>query len=822
MPEKKESALLLLTRAWARVRSSFGKVYKALHHASNLIMAVKIVPLEDDNGDVAREIEHLQECDCPNVVRYHGSFVHEDRLWILMEFCEGSSLLDIMAATGRCLTEMQVAAALSGCVEALLYLHARSKVHRDVKAGNLLLSSDGVVKLADFGVAASIENSSRRKTVIGTPFWMAPEVITCRRGPGGGSSAGYDQLADVWSLGITAIELAEGQPPHSSVSPLTAIFLIPTKPAPSLTEPEHWSAAFAQFVSACLVKEPQGRADSPSLHRHPFIIGGGRAVKDGVLRALMAASREPLRAFRDKSAAKNAAGPRAHAAAADGTVKDLKEIGDHQYGGTLNPSSPNRRGGVEPPRDSKRSSFGDRAGREPPGPNGSFTLPRACNSPQARRADAERLSNGDRDRAPPSPLASACWGAGDGRTEASKIDFEAIQSVARLLSGGGGGGGGGLHGAGTLPSALDGDARLQPAAPPAPSTRRASSANARPQSQRPPNSAPGAPHHRRNSDASPVDVSDGFGRARPSGSGTMVVNANGTLKSSTMMGCDPGTMLVNSSGTIAIKDAKEGPNPLAAALRSAAAYNDFDAIGGSSSSNGAHAQHQQTPAADATMVVHTGHDASGESSTMVIKPEAAKSLLRHSGRERADSSGTMLLAPTPHAGGGGLDDQPAFMRHMFGPPGDGHNANPNANAGGDAGARARRTSLSHDEITPQGAPNLNKEWSNEDDSSRRESGGRAGLPAPLSDRTSPSSAAKGAGGDGGRPRVSISSTRGDFAAMGIETLNHELATLSTHMERDIGKVYRKYERLERTIRAERDRKIADKDRQTALHISQTM
>ena len=442
MPEKKESALLLLTRAWARVRSSFGKVYKALHHASNLIMAVKIVPLEDDNGDVAREIEHLQECDCPNVVRYHGSFVHEDRLWILMEFCEGSSLLDIMAATGRCLTEMQVAAALSGCVEALLYLHARSKVHRDVKAGNLLLSSDGVVKLADFGVAASIENSSRRKTVIGTPFWMAPEVITCRRGPGGGSSAGYDQLADVWSLGITAIELAEGQPPHSSVSPLTAIFLIPTKPAPSLTEPEHWSAAFAQFVSACLVKEPQGRADSPSLHRHPFIIGGGRAVKDGVLRALMAASREPLRAFRDKSAAKNAAGPRAHAAAADGTVKDLKEIGDHQYGGTLNPSSPNRRGGVEPPRDSKRSSFGDRAGREPPGPNGSFTLPRACNSPQARRADAERLSNGDRDRAPPSPLASACWGAGDGRTEASKIDFEAIQSVARLLSGGGGGGGG--------------------------------------------------------------------------------------------------------------------------------------------------------------------------------------------------------------------------------------------------------------------------------------------------------------------------------------------------------------------------------------------
>ena len=160
----------------------------------------------------------------------------------------------------QCLTQQQVAAALSGCVEALLYLHRRHKVHRDVKAGNLLLSSDGIVKLADFGVAASINNTSRRRTVIGTPFWMAPEVITCRRGPSGGGSAGYDQLADIWSLGITAIEIAEGQPPHATVSPLTAIFLIPTLPAPRLSDNSRWSSEFVRFIQLCLNKDPSARA----------------------------------------------------------------------------------------------------------------------------------------------------------------------------------------------------------------------------------------------------------------------------------------------------------------------------------------------------------------------------------------------------------------------------------------------------------------------------------------------------------------------------------------------------------------------------------
>ena len=266
------------------------------------------MPTEFDNGEVAREIELLRECDQPNIVQYYGCFAHEAKLYIMMEYCEGSSLLDVMAATGRCLTQEQVSAALSGCVDALVYLHARQKVHRDVKAGNLLLTSDGIVKLADFGVAATIQDTLQRRTVIGTPFWMAPEVITCNRkgGPADGASAGYGTLCDIWSLGITAIELAEGQPPHASLSPLTAIFLIPTKPPPTLTEPQRWSDDFNRFVAACLVKQPEERATSEGLRNHTFVGDGRRACDAGALRRLMSAAREPLRDLRDKSLAKRA------------------------------------------------------------------------------------------------------------------------------------------------------------------------------------------------------------------------------------------------------------------------------------------------------------------------------------------------------------------------------------------------------------------------------------------------------------------------------------------------------------------------------------
>ena len=184
--------------------SSFGKVFKALNEQTSTYAAVKIVLFDQDTSEVVREIEMLKHCSSANIVQYFGSITKDGQLWIIMEFCPGSSLADIMEARGRCLNEAQIAAAMAGTLAGLSYLHRRTPqlIHRDVKAGNLLLAESGVVKLADFGVSAQIGSTlSRRGTVIGTPFWMAPEVIS------GGPQDGYDTMADVWSLGITAIEV---------------------------------------------------------------------------------------------------------------------------------------------------------------------------------------------------------------------------------------------------------------------------------------------------------------------------------------------------------------------------------------------------------------------------------------------------------------------------------------------------------------------------------------------------------------------------------------------------------------------------------------
>jgi serine/threonine protein kinase len=225
-------------------------------------------------SQVKREIEMLRGCVCPNVVQYLGSFAHTDHLWIIMEYCEGGSLSDIMEARMSGLTEPQIAAVIASTVDALFYLHKRHKIHRDIKAGNLLLTSDGLAKLADFGIAATLGHSlERRRTVIGTPFWMAPEVITCKRGgPGGGASLGYDERADLWSVGITALELAEGAPPHAAVSPLTAIFLIPTQPPPTLAEPSRWSAAFNDIVRRLLIKDPIERLTAAMATTDRFVV----------------------------------------------------------------------------------------------------------------------------------------------------------------------------------------------------------------------------------------------------------------------------------------------------------------------------------------------------------------------------------------------------------------------------------------------------------------------------------------------------------------------------------------------------------------------
>lgn len=263
---------------------SFGAVYRAKHKATNSIVAVKIIPnatshsqhgIDSETDKIMSEIDILARCDSAFIVGYYECFVKPPKkrmdhgeMWIIMEYCDGGSISDYLERAGGLHSysegEEVIRAVCASIVLGLEYLHGVANVcHRDIKCGNVLLTNDGHVKLADFGVSAELTNTlNKRKTVVGSPFWMAPEVI---------KESHYDGRADVWSLGITAIEMAEGHPPHSSLHPMRAIFVIPTKPAPSLQDLDAWSPEMVDFIRCCCKKDPSQRYDSALLASHTFI-----------------------------------------------------------------------------------------------------------------------------------------------------------------------------------------------------------------------------------------------------------------------------------------------------------------------------------------------------------------------------------------------------------------------------------------------------------------------------------------------------------------------------------------------------------------------
>ncbi|XP_034275568.1 serine/threonine-protein kinase TAO2 isoform X2 [Varanus komodoensis] len=245
---------------------SFGAVYFARDIRNNEVVAIKKMSYSGKQSnekwqDIIKEVKFLQKLRHPNTIEYKGCYLREHTAWLVMEYCLGSAS-DLLEVHKKPLQEVEIAAITHGALQGLAYLHSHNMIHRDVKAGNILLTEPGQVKLGDFGSASIIAPAN---SFVGTPYWMAPEVILAM------DEGQYDGKVDVWSLGITCIELAERKPPLFNMNAMSALYHIAQNDSP-LLQSSHWSEYFRNFVDSCLQKIPQDRPTSDVLLKHRFLL----------------------------------------------------------------------------------------------------------------------------------------------------------------------------------------------------------------------------------------------------------------------------------------------------------------------------------------------------------------------------------------------------------------------------------------------------------------------------------------------------------------------------------------------------------------------
>ena len=276
---KNEDPELIYEILEKRGQGNYGIVYKVRKRQTNEIFAAKISTILNSNiENFKKEINALKQSNSPYIIKYYNSYIKNNKIWIIIEYCDCGSVLDLMRITKKTLKENEISSIIKNILKGLIFLHDQKKIHRDIKSGNILLTKNGYAKIGDFGVSTQLMHSfSKKISKIGTPYWMSPEVI---------SQSNYDSKCDIWSLGITCIEMAEGKPPYSEIRTFLVMKKIISNPPKGLSNSNLWSKDFNDFVMKCLTFDPLKRPSAKDLIKHNFItkVNNGKFIIEKLIK----------------------------------------------------------------------------------------------------------------------------------------------------------------------------------------------------------------------------------------------------------------------------------------------------------------------------------------------------------------------------------------------------------------------------------------------------------------------------------------------------------------------------------------------------------